>query len=182
MFLSKHFIFANDHVYFFYNLAMKAYEDHCRRTGEQVSHPLMKEMLAAFAAAEVDKLFETHGLDFLDRERAKRQAIQQAHQLAEQQYGAGGVFNANQYGQGGGFNSNQYGQGGGFNPNQYGQGGGFNGPPDSYGNYPQQGGYGMNQFNDPNYQQQGGFGMNQFNDPNYQQQGGEHHRHHHHNY
>ena len=70
-------------------LAMKAYEDHVRRSGESVSHPLMKEMLAGFAAAEVDKLFETKGLDFLDREKAKRHAIQQAHRLADEQYGQG---------------------------------------------------------------------------------------------
>ncbi|CAF4965740.1 unnamed protein product, partial [Rotaria socialis] len=43
---------------------MKAYEDHVRNTGAQVSHPMMKEMLAGLAAAEVDKLFETKGLDF----------------------------------------------------------------------------------------------------------------------
>ncbi|CAF0902656.1 unnamed protein product [Adineta steineri] len=73
--------------------AMKAYEDHVRSTGEQVSHPLMKEMLAGFAAAEVDKLFETKGLDFLDREEAKRQAVQQAHAIAEEKYGPGGTFN-----------------------------------------------------------------------------------------
>jgi hypothetical protein len=74
-------------------LAMKAYEDHCRSTGEQVSHPLMKEMLAGFAAAEVDKLFETNGLDFLDKEEAKRKAVQQAHKIAEEKYGPGGTFN-----------------------------------------------------------------------------------------
>jgi hypothetical protein len=68
---------------------MKAYEDHERRTGEKVSHPLMKEMLAGFAGAEVDKLFETKGLDFLDRETAKRRAVEQAHHLADEQYGQG---------------------------------------------------------------------------------------------
>jgi hypothetical protein len=72
---------------------MKAYEDHVRRTGQQVSHPFMKELLAGFAAAEVDKLFETKGLDYLDREKAKRHAVQQAHHLANEQYGQGGTFN-----------------------------------------------------------------------------------------
>jgi len=75
---------------------MKAYEDHVRSTGEQVSHPLMKEMLAGFAAAEVDKLFETKGLDYIDREKAKRQAIQQAHHIAEERYGPGGTFSGDQ--------------------------------------------------------------------------------------
>ncbi|CAM4822581.1 unnamed protein product, partial [Rotaria magnacalcarata] len=79
---------------------MKAYEDHVRNTGEQVSHPMMKEMLAGLAAAEVDKLFETKGLDFLDREEAKRRAVQQAHQLADEKYGSGSTFNAEgQYGE-----------------------------------------------------------------------------------
>jgi hypothetical protein len=75
---------------------MKAYEDHERSTGEKVSHPMMKEMLAGFAGAEVDKLFETKGLDFLDREEAKRCAVQQAHQIAEEKYGPGGTLNSPQ--------------------------------------------------------------------------------------
>lgn len=41
--------------------AMKAYENHLKSTGQEPSHPVMKEMLAAFAAAEVDKLVETKG-------------------------------------------------------------------------------------------------------------------------
>ncbi|CAF0902693.1 unnamed protein product [Adineta steineri] len=73
--------------------AMKAYEDHVRSTGQQVSHPFMKELLAGFAAAAVDNLFETEGLDFLDREKAKHQAVQQAHAIAEEKYGPGGTFN-----------------------------------------------------------------------------------------
>jgi hypothetical protein len=40
---------------------MKAYENHLRASGQQPSHSLMKEMLAGFAAAEVDKLAETKG-------------------------------------------------------------------------------------------------------------------------
>ncbi|KAL7750888.1 hypothetical protein RI367_003849 [Sorochytrium milnesiophthora] len=66
--------------------AMKAYEDRCRKNGQPVHHSLIKEMLAGFAAAEVDKLFETKGLDYLDREEAKRQAIYQAHSHWERQY------------------------------------------------------------------------------------------------
>jgi hypothetical protein len=34
---------------------MKAYENHVRASGQEPSHPLMKELLAGFAAAEVDK-------------------------------------------------------------------------------------------------------------------------------
>ena len=74
-------------------LAMKAYEDHVRSIGGQVSHPVMKDMLASLAAVEVDKLFETKGLDFLDREEAKRRSVHQAHRLADEKYGSGGTFN-----------------------------------------------------------------------------------------
>ncbi len=38
---------------------------------------MAKEILAGIAGAEVDKLFETKGLDFLDREKAKHHARQQ---------------------------------------------------------------------------------------------------------
>ncbi|KAH8110540.1 hypothetical protein DFH11DRAFT_775379 [Phellopilus nigrolimitatus] len=69
--------------------AMHAYEAHLRATGQPVSHHKMKEILAAIAAAEVDKLAETKGLDFLDRHKAKRLAEHEAHQQAEQRYGAG---------------------------------------------------------------------------------------------
>ncbi len=88
-----HIIFDLSEIISIY-LALRAYENHCRETGEQVSHPVMKEMLAGFAAAEVDKLFETKGLDTLDREEAKRRAVHQAHQLAEEKYGSGGTFQA----------------------------------------------------------------------------------------
>jgi hypothetical protein len=132
---------------------MKAYEDHVRRTGQHVSHPLMKEMLAGIAAAEVDKLFETKGLDFLDREKAKHRAIQQAHHLANEQYG-NDPFN---YQQPGPFGNNQL-------------GGGY---------YPPQGGYGNNQFGGGNYPPQGDYGYNQFGGDSYLPQGGKHHHHHH---
>ncbi len=175
---------------------MKAYEDHVRRTGQQVSHPLMKELLAGFAAAEVDKLFETKGLDYLDREKAKRHAIQQAHHLANEQYGQGGTFNwqGDQYGPGAGpypQQGNQYGPGPGPYPQQgypYGPGTGPY-PQQGYpygpgaGPYPPQGNqYGPgagpyppqgNQYGPGAgpYPQQGGYGYgnNQFSGGGYQQ-------------
>jgi len=67
--------------------AMKAYEDHLRKTGQPVTHSTMKELLAGFASAEVDKLFESKGLDFIDRKEAEHHAKQQAHHYAEQRYG-----------------------------------------------------------------------------------------------
>ena len=35
--------------------------------GQPVQHAFAKELLAGFAGAEADRLFETKGLDFLDR-------------------------------------------------------------------------------------------------------------------
>jgi hypothetical protein len=55
--------------------------------GETVNHGFAKEMLASFAAAEVDKLVETKGLDYLDAEKAKHQAKKQAEHLYDEQYG-----------------------------------------------------------------------------------------------
>ncbi|BGP64341.1 hypothetical protein NBRC10512v2_005698 [Rhodotorula toruloides] len=50
-------------------------------TDSSTSHARQaRELLAAFAAAEADKLIETKGLDFIDREEAKRQARQHAEQ------------------------------------------------------------------------------------------------------
>ncbi len=47
---------------------MRAYEQHEERNGKPEKHQFAKELLAGFAGAEVDKLFETKGLDFMDRE------------------------------------------------------------------------------------------------------------------
>lgn len=44
-------------------------------------------MLAAFAGGEADKLVETKGLDFVDREKAKRQAQENVSNMYDQQYG-----------------------------------------------------------------------------------------------
>ncbi|KAF9944730.1 hypothetical protein BGZ65_011672 [Modicella reniformis] len=63
--------------------AMKAYED---RQGDGAEHKLTKEIFAALAAAEADKLFETKGLDFLDREKAKQQAQVNAERIYEEKY------------------------------------------------------------------------------------------------
>ncbi|KIH92823.1 cipC-like antibiotic response protein [Sporothrix brasiliensis 5110] len=67
--------------------AMHEWEKHQRAEGQTVSHGFAKEAIAAFAGAEVDKLVETKGLDFIDREKAKHHARQNAEQLYDQQYG-----------------------------------------------------------------------------------------------
>lgn len=55
--------------------------------GKPVSHAFAKELLAGFAGAEVDKLAETKGEDFYDREKAKHEAKRRAEQMYDQHYG-----------------------------------------------------------------------------------------------
>ena len=54
--------------------------------GNQLVTPLLKA-LAAIAGGEVDKLFETKGLDYLDRERLRDQAINNAQRGYDDHYG-----------------------------------------------------------------------------------------------
>jgi len=65
----------------------KAFEDHQRNEGKPVSHAFAKELLAGFAGAEVDKLAETKGEDFFDKERSKHEAKKRAEQLYDDHYG-----------------------------------------------------------------------------------------------
>jgi Protein of unknown function (DUF3759) len=46
-----------------------------------------KELLAGFAAAEVDKHFERGHFGHLDREQVRQLARQHAHGMYDQQYG-----------------------------------------------------------------------------------------------
>ncbi|KAI2470244.1 hypothetical protein F4781DRAFT_180937 [Annulohypoxylon bovei var. microspora] len=75
--------------------AMKLFEDRQRKEGKTVNHGFAKEVLAGIAGAEVDKLFETKGLDFIDREKAKHHAKKQAEHLYEQQYGGQDQYDPN---------------------------------------------------------------------------------------
>jgi hypothetical protein len=61
--------------------AAKAYENHCAENGRPDSHAKAKEILAGFAGAFVDREVETKGLDYIDRERAKRHAQDQCEQV-----------------------------------------------------------------------------------------------------
>ncbi|KAJ7908378.1 hypothetical protein B0H13DRAFT_1617535 [Mycena leptocephala] len=51
--------------------AAKAYEKHCAENGQPESHAKAKELFAAFSGAFVDRMVETKGLDFVDKEKAK---------------------------------------------------------------------------------------------------------------
>ena len=63
--------------------------------GEAVDHGTAKEILAALAAGEADKLVETKGLDAVDREKAKRQASEQAKAMYDEQYGGMDQYDPN---------------------------------------------------------------------------------------
>ncbi|KJK84207.1 hypothetical protein H634G_00570 [Metarhizium anisopliae BRIP 53293] len=60
--------------------AAKAYEDHVARNGHPDDHAKAKEILAGAIGFFVDREVETKGLDYIDREKAKRHAQQQAEQ------------------------------------------------------------------------------------------------------
>ncbi|KAG6916104.1 hypothetical protein DXG01_008431 [Tephrocybe rancida] len=54
--------------------AAKAYEDHVAENGQPASHAKAKEIFAGFAGAFVDRIAETKGLDYIDKEKVKRHA------------------------------------------------------------------------------------------------------------
>ncbi|KAI4794874.1 hypothetical protein E4T44_12384 [Aureobasidium sp. EXF-8845] len=78
--------------------AMHAFEERQRKEGKPVNHEFAKELIASFAGAEVDKLCETKGLDYVDREKAKHQAKKNATELYDQQYGQYDQYDPNQQG------------------------------------------------------------------------------------
>ncbi|KAI9824526.1 MAG: hypothetical protein M1826_007316 [Phylliscum demangeonii] len=65
---------------------MKLFEDNQRKQGKVVDHQLAKELLAGCVGGELDKLFETKGMSYIDRERAQRDAKQQAEHLYDRHY------------------------------------------------------------------------------------------------
>ncbi|CAG8159288.1 unnamed protein product [Penicillium salamii] len=65
--------------------AAKAYEDHVARNGQPESHAKAKELLAGFAGAFIDREVESRGLDFFDKEKAKYEARENAHNAYDQQ-------------------------------------------------------------------------------------------------
>jgi len=65
--------------------AMKAYEEHEKKKGKPVNHAVALELFTGLASAAVDKLFESKGFDFLDREKAKQHAKKQTEELAKQE-------------------------------------------------------------------------------------------------
>ncbi|KAG0199603.1 hypothetical protein BGX28_007128 [Mortierella sp. GBA30] len=68
--------------------AMKAYQS----KHPEGKHKLSKEVLASLAGAELDKLFENKGLNFLDRKKAEHETRKKAEELYDQQVAAGDIY------------------------------------------------------------------------------------------
>ncbi|KAL0092512.1 hypothetical protein J3Q64DRAFT_1719284 [Phycomyces blakesleeanus] len=60
--------------------AVKAYNEHCEKEGRPAEHSMAKQLLAGFAAGALDKLIETKGLDYLDKQKAKKHAEEQVEE------------------------------------------------------------------------------------------------------
>lgn len=58
--------------------ASKAYEEHVAVNGKPDSHAKAKEIIASLTGAFIDRIVETKGLDFVDKERAKHDANKRA--------------------------------------------------------------------------------------------------------
>jgi len=67
--------------------AFKLFEDRQRKEGKPVSHQFAKELLVGLAGVEVDRLAETKGADYIDRERAKHEAKKSAEKMYDDHYG-----------------------------------------------------------------------------------------------
>ncbi|PVG02531.1 hypothetical protein CPB86DRAFT_697391 [Serendipita vermifera] len=63
--------------------AAKAYEKHVSENGQPATHAEAKEIMAAIIGGFVDREVETKGLDFIDREKAKRDAQRRANEALE---------------------------------------------------------------------------------------------------
>jgi len=58
--------------------AAREYEKHVEKNGQPDNHALAKELLAGFTGAFIDREVESHGLDFIDKQKAKREAKKRA--------------------------------------------------------------------------------------------------------
>ncbi|KAI0320815.1 hypothetical protein OF83DRAFT_1274953 [Amylostereum chailletii] len=67
--------------------AAKAYEKHVSANGQPESHSKAKELAAGFAGAFIDRIVETKGLDFVDKEKAQYHARQNTDQNINNDYG-----------------------------------------------------------------------------------------------
>ncbi|KAI0317752.1 hypothetical protein OF83DRAFT_1171709 [Amylostereum chailletii] len=67
--------------------AAKAYEDHVAKNGQPSSHAKAKELLVGFAGGFIDRIVETKGLDFVDKQKAHHQAKEKLDHPVAREYG-----------------------------------------------------------------------------------------------
>ncbi|KAI7868415.1 hypothetical protein BDF14DRAFT_1956388 [Spinellus fusiger] len=58
--------------------AVKTFGNHCQTQGKPSGHAEAKQLISGFSADAVDRIFETKGLDYLDKQKAKQSAENQA--------------------------------------------------------------------------------------------------------
>ncbi|KAF9780160.1 hypothetical protein BJ322DRAFT_1084921 [Thelephora terrestris] len=58
--------------------AAHEYEKWCEKNGKPQNHAKAKELLAGFAGAFIDHEVESRGLDFIDKQKAKKHAKERA--------------------------------------------------------------------------------------------------------
>jgi len=58
--------------------AMKAYNKHCEKNGKPASHDQAKEIMAGAAGFFLDRMIETKGLDYFDKQKAQHEAKEYA--------------------------------------------------------------------------------------------------------
>ncbi|GMG03719.1 unnamed protein product [Aspergillus oryzae] len=66
--------------------AMKAFNDHQAKNGKPQDHAQAKQIAAGLATAAVTHLFETKGLNFIDREKAEYRAKKDAEEAIDRHY------------------------------------------------------------------------------------------------
>ncbi|KAG9019254.1 hypothetical protein FRB90_004816 [Tulasnella sp. 427] len=66
--------------------AARLWEHHKEKNGEQPTHAHAKELIAGFAGAFIDRIVETKGLDFIDKQKAKKQAQERAEGQVSSNY------------------------------------------------------------------------------------------------
>ncbi|PPQ96109.1 hypothetical protein CVT26_004743 [Gymnopilus dilepis] len=65
--------------------AAKAYEKHVAKNGAPDSHAKAKEIFAGLAGAFIDRIVETKGLDYVDKEKAKHHAKKQVEEVVTEE-------------------------------------------------------------------------------------------------
>ncbi|OAX33699.1 hypothetical protein K503DRAFT_775331, partial [Rhizopogon vinicolor AM-OR11-026] len=58
--------------------AMKAYNKYCEKNGTPVSHSTAKEIMAAGAGFFLDRMIETKGLDYIDKQKMQHHTKENA--------------------------------------------------------------------------------------------------------